>query len=56
MDEALEFGLPGEQERVSILALYLDQYIVKAGTKEGGAGASSTAGFGERIKVGVLGV
>ena len=39
MDEALEFGLPQEEERKQILSLYLDRYIAKAGTSEGGAGS-----------------
>lgn len=39
MDEALEFGLPGLEERKKLLGLYLDKYIVKAGTAEGEAGA-----------------
>lgn len=41
MDEALEFGLPDAQERKVMLELYLDRYIVKAGTEEGGAGAGA---------------
>ena len=35
MDEALEFPLPGAPERVAILQLYVDSYIVRAGTAEG---------------------
>lgn len=35
MDEALEFPLPGPQERRHILEIYLDRYIAKAGTSEG---------------------
>ena len=44
MDEALEFGLPQEEERKQILSLYLDRYIAKAGTAEAGGGDSSAAG------------
>ncbi|EFJ44341.1 hypothetical protein VOLCADRAFT_64976 [Volvox carteri f. nagariensis] len=44
MDEALEFGLPGLAERQRLLGLYLDKYIAKAGTAEGGAGAGSAGG------------
>ncbi|PNW84441.1 hypothetical protein CHLRE_03g144967v5 [Chlamydomonas reinhardtii] len=44
MDEALEFGLPGVAERQRLLALYLDKYIAKAGTDEGGAGAGKSGG------------
>ena len=51
MDEALEFGLPGLAERQQILTLYLDQYIVKAGTAEGGAGAASSQGIWQRLQV-----
>jgi ATP-dependent 26S proteasome regulatory subunit len=35
MDEALEFPLPGLEERRRILQIYLDSYISKAGTAEG---------------------
>ena len=39
MDEALEFPLPGPPERAAILQLYVDSYIAKAGTAEGGESA-----------------
>ncbi|KAH7296222.1 hypothetical protein KP509_26G014200 [Ceratopteris richardii] len=32
LDEVLEFPLPGEDERVKLLHLYLDKYIAQAGT------------------------
>ena len=35
MDEALYFDLPGEAERVQILAVYLDAYLLKAGSSQG---------------------
>ena len=35
MDEALEFPLPGLEERARILAIYLESYILKAGTAAG---------------------
>ena len=54
MDEALEFGLPGQAERQQIISLYLDQYVVKAGTAEGGAGAGSSQGIWQRFLVGPL--
>ena len=54
MDEALEFGLPGIAERQRILALYLDQYIFKAGTAEGGAGSGSSVGLWARLSVSSL--
>ena len=34
IDEALEFPLPGEQERFKLLKLYLDRYIANAGPKK----------------------
>lgn len=34
IDEALEFPLPGEQERYKLLKLYLDKYIAQAGLKK----------------------
>lgn len=49
MDEALEFPLPGEGERLDILRLYLDKYIAKAGTAEGGAGSGGGVSFFGRI-------
>ena len=35
MDEALFFDLPEEAERAQILAVYLNSYILKAGTTQG---------------------
>lgn len=52
MDESLEFGLPGLNERRNILSQYVDQYIVKAGTAAGGAGAASDTGLWRRLSVG----
>ena len=51
MDESLEFALPGVNERRNILSQYVDQYIVKAGTAEGGAGAGSDVGLWQRFSV-----
>ncbi|XP_058103968.1 uncharacterized protein LOC131247975 [Magnolia sinica] len=34
IDEALEFPLPGEEERFKLLKLYLDKYIAQAGEKK----------------------
>ena len=51
MDESLEFALPGLAERQQIIALYMDQYLVQAGTAEGGAGSGSRRGLGERLRV-----
>lgn len=51
MDEALEFPLPSAAERKHIIALYLDQYIAKAGTAAGGAG---TAAVGLRARLSAL--
>lgn len=33
IDEVLEFPLPGEEERVKLLKLYLDKYIAQAGSQ-----------------------
>jgi ATPase family AAA domain-containing protein 3A/B len=49
MDEALEFPLPTPGERKKMLELYMDKYITKAGTAEGGAGAGSGGGLKQRI-------
>eukprot|EP00884_Botryococcus_braunii_P008534 jgi/Botrbrau1/17682/Bobra.0166s0106.1 len=50
MDEALEFPLPGPEERRRILDIYLDRYIAKAGTSEGGAGAGAEKGVVARLR------
>jgi ATPase family AAA domain-containing protein 3A/B len=34
IDEVLEFPLPGEDERVKLLKLYLEKYIAQAGKKK----------------------
>eukprot|EP00250_Pteridium_aquilinum_P001133 c11340_g2_i1 orf=122-2017(+) len=34
IDEMIEFPIPGEEERVKLLKLYLDRYIVQAGTEK----------------------
>ncbi|MCO5561190.1 hypothetical protein L7F22_014811 [Adiantum nelumboides] len=34
IDEVLEFPLPGEEERVKLLKLYLDKYIAQAGSQK----------------------
>ncbi|XP_059624945.1 uncharacterized protein LOC132268180 [Cornus florida] len=36
IDEALEFPLPGEDERFKLLKLYLDKYIAQAGARKPG--------------------
>ena len=51
MDESLEFGLPGLNERRNILSQYVNQYIVKAGTVEGGAGSARETGLWRRFLV-----
>ena len=38
------------QERFQLLKLYLEQYIIKAGTAEGGAGSGSVQGLGARLR------
>lgn len=35
MDEALNFELPGESERAEILAVYLESYLLHAGSSIG---------------------
>jgi ATPase family AAA domain-containing protein 3A/B len=54
-DEALEFGLPARDERHRILQVYFDQYIVKAGTAEGGAGAAASRSLWERFSAALRG-
>ncbi|KAK9789371.1 hypothetical protein WJX73_007444 [Symbiochloris irregularis] len=44
MDELLEFPLPGENERARILAIYLESYILKAGTAAGAGGSGTATG------------
>ncbi|CAA0838493.1 AAA-type ATPase family protein [Striga hermonthica] len=36
IDEVLEFPLPGEEERLKLLKLYLDKYIAQAGARKPG--------------------
>ncbi|KAL5699119.1 hypothetical protein ACHQM5_030063 [Ranunculus cassubicifolius] len=36
IDEVLEFPLPGEEERLKLLSLYLNKYIAKSGEKKSG--------------------
>eukprot|EP01018_Ginkgo_biloba_P037515 Gb_39829 [translate_table: standard] len=36
VDEVLEFPLPGEEERIKLLKLYLDKYIAQAGNNKTG--------------------
>lgn len=36
IDEVLEFPLPGEDERLKLLKLYLDKYIAQAGARKPG--------------------
>jgi ATPase family AAA domain-containing protein 3A/B len=50
MDEALEFPLPSSSERRQIIQLYLDLYISKAGTAEGGAGAGAAVSLADRLQ------
>ena len=57
-DQSRDFALvlatnrPGDlNERRNILSQYVDQYIVKAGTAAGGAGAASDTGLWRRFSV-----
>ncbi|PSC70197.1 ATPase family AAA domain-containing 3-B [Micractinium conductrix] len=54
-DEAIEFALPGDAERHRILQVYFDQYILKAGTAQGGAGAGAATGVFARLSAFVRG-
>lgn len=45
MDEALEFPLPGPNERSRILAIYLESYILKAGSSAGDCGCTCEGGI-----------
>lgn len=49
MDEQVEFPLPGAAERLKMLELYLDKYILKAGTPEGEGGAGASQGLLQAI-------
>ena len=40
MDEALNFELPGEPERAEILAVYLESYLLHAGSSIGESSAN----------------
>jgi ATPase family AAA domain-containing protein 3A/B len=51
MDEALEFGLPGEEQRRALVAQYLDRYIARAGkAMDEGGGGSGGASLSERVR------
>lgn len=45
MDEVVEFPIPGINERKRLFSLYLNKYILAAGTDEGGAGAERRHGL-----------
>jgi ATPase family AAA domain-containing protein 3A/B len=51
MDEAIHFDLPEQAQRMKLLQLYLDKYIVKAGTAEGEAGSGKSSGLVQRISL-----
>jgi len=55
MDEVVEFPIPGEEERMRLFKLYLEKYIMAAGTDEGGAGAERRHGLGSALKYFVWG-
>jgi len=50
IDEVLEFPLPGEEERVKLLKLYLDKYIAQAGDNRTGL-ASLLKGKQKKIEI-----
>lgn len=45
MDEVVEFPIPGPEERLRLFKLYLQKYILAAGTDEGGAGSERRHGL-----------
>jgi ATPase family AAA domain-containing protein 3A/B len=51
VDEALEFPLPGQQEREKLIRLYLDKYIVKAGEDSGRSWSRLLSGGSDKIEV-----
>lgn len=56
MDEALEFGLPGEEQRRALVAQYLDRYVSRAGQSGAGAEAGGPPPtLGERLRAMVRG-
>ena len=50
MDEIVEFPIPGIEERLRLYNLYLNKYIIAAGTDEGGAGAERRHGLAYSAK------
>jgi len=50
IDEVLEFPLPGEEERVKLLKLYLNKYIAQAGDNRTGL-ASLLKGKQKKIEI-----
>ena len=51
IDEVIEFPLPGEDERIKLLKLYLDRYITQAHVKEKGSWMSNIWGKPDQIEV-----
>jgi ATPase family AAA domain-containing protein 3A/B len=51
VDEALEFPLPGQQEREKLIRLYLDKYIVKAGEDSGRSWRRLLSGGSDKIEL-----
>ena len=51
IDEVIEFPLPGEDERVKLLKLYLDRYITQAHIKEKGSWTSNIWGKPDQIEL-----
>ncbi|KAF7836526.1 ATPase family AAA domain-containing protein 3-B [Senna tora] len=51
IDEVLEFPLPGEEERFKLLKLYLDKYIVQAGSGKSGLLQNLFKGKQQQIEV-----
>lgn len=51
VDEALEFPLPGEQEREKLIRLYLDKYVMRAGEDGRSSWRKLLRGGSDKIEV-----
>ncbi|XP_031248515.1 ATPase family AAA domain-containing protein 3-B-like [Pistacia vera] len=51
IDEALEFPLPGQDERFKLLKLYLDKYIAQAGSRKSGVFQKLFKGEQQKIEI-----
>ncbi|KAJ0079167.1 hypothetical protein Patl1_23850 [Pistacia atlantica] len=51
IDEALEFPLPGQDERFKLLKLYLDKYVAQAGSRKSGVFQKLFKGEQQKIEI-----